>query len=111
MAIELTEDGGALRLSGELTIYHAAEIKQPLLTMLQSGNELEIDLSGISEIDTAGFQLLMLAKRETDRTGGNLRLTSHSPAVLELIELYNLAGFFGDPLVITAAHGAGGRSS
>jgi anti-sigma B factor antagonist len=111
MAIEFTEDGGALRLSGELTIYHAAEIKQPLLTMLQAGNELEIDLSGVSEIDTAGFQLLMLAKRETDRTGGKLRLTSHSPAVLELIELYNLAGFFGDPLVITAAHSAGGRSS
>jgi len=111
MAIEFTEEGGALRLAGELTIYHAAEIKQPLIARLQAGNELEIDLSGISEIDTAGCQLLMLAKKEADRTGTHLRLIFHSPAVLELMDLYNLAGFFGDPLVITAAPDSRGLSS
>jgi len=102
MGLTFTEKNGALYLSGELTIYHAAEVKPSLVAMLRTKNELEIDLSGVSEIDTAGLQLLMLAKKETDRSGKKLRLISHSPSVLELMDLYNLAGFFGDPLVITA---------
>ncbi|HYE38112.1 STAS domain-containing protein [Methylocaldum sp.] len=112
MTIEFTEESGALRLAGELTVYHAAEVKRPLMAMLQEKTELEIDLSGISEIDTAGLQLLMLAKKEADRSQKNLRLVSHSAPVLELMDLYDLAGFFGDPLVITAAPGPrGGMSS
>jgi anti-sigma B factor antagonist len=105
MTIEFSERNGILHLAGEMTIYQAAEIKQPLVAMLQARHDLEIDLSGIIEIDTAGVQLLILIKKEADRAGKKLRLVSHSQAVLEMMNLYNLAGFFGDPLILTARQG------
>ena len=63
---------------------------------------MELDLSQVTEIDTAGIQLLMLAKRESMKRGKELRIVAHSPAVSELMDFYNIAGFFGDPLVIPA---------
>ena len=53
-----------LRIEGELTIYTAAAIKQQLDQLLGRSAELEIELSQVSEMDTAGLQLLILAKRE-----------------------------------------------
>jgi anti-anti-sigma factor len=94
-----------LALAGELTIYRAAELKAELLEAVQRGaaTGTEIDLSGVTELDTCGVQLLMLAKRCAQEQGGALRLMGHSPAVLDAFELFDLAGWFGDPLVIAAA--------
>ncbi len=94
-----------LRFSGELTIYRAAEFKQMLLaglSKLDGPAPLEIDLSGVTELDTAGVQLLMLAKKTAQAQQRELRLFAHSPAVAEIFELLNLAAYFGDPLVIAA---------
>lgn len=91
-----------LVLDGELTIYRAAELKPLIVDALQAGGTLEIDLRGVSEIDSAGVQLLMLAKREAQSRGGKLHLVGHSPAVLDVFELLDLAAFFGDPLVMPA---------
>jgi len=90
-----------LSLDGELTIYRAAELKELLLNALAAGSgDLEVDLSGVSEFDSAGLQLLMLAKKTAQQRGRELRLAGHSPAVLEVFELLNVAAHFGDPLVI-----------
>jgi anti-anti-sigma factor len=92
-----------LRLDGELNIYRAAELKPLLLQALDSAPQLEIDLSGVTEIDTSGVQLLMLAKRRSQALQRELRLANHSPAVVEVIELLDLAAYFGDPLIVAAA--------
>lgn len=89
-----------LRIEGEMNIYKAAELKQTLLAALPDSGTLEADLSGVTEMDTAGLQLLMLAKRTAQQRGGDLRLVHHSPAVVDIFELLNLGPFFGDPLVI-----------
>ena len=39
-------------------------------------------------------------KRTAAKVGGELQLVAHSPAVLEVFELLNVAAFFGDHLVI-----------
>jgi anti-anti-sigma factor len=91
-----------LRLDGELTIYRAAELKPLLMQALDAAPVLEIDLSGVTEIDTSGVQLLMLAKRRALAMRRELRLCAHSPAVIEVFELLDLAAFFGDPLLTTA---------
>lgn len=91
-----------LRIDGELNIYRAAELKELLLTPLYQSISLEVDLSGVSEVDTAGVQLLMLAKRTAKEHACELRLTAHSPAVLDVFELLDLAGVFGDPLLMPA---------
>ena len=93
----------AIALEGELTIFSALETKQTLLGALVPGVTLDCDLSGVTEFDTAGVQLLMLAKREAGARGAVLRLVGHSPAVLGAFELLDLGGHFGDPLVMPPA--------
>lgn len=102
-ATQTTTDGAAhLILDGAMTIYNAAEIKSQLIGALNTAPILELDLSHVGEMDTAGFQLLVLAKRESLRLGRTLHIVGHSPAVQEVIEFFNMAAFFGDPLVIPA---------
>jgi anti-anti-sigma factor len=90
----------AMRLDGELTIYRAAELKPRLLAALEATPDtLEIDLSGVTDFDTAGLQLRMVAHETARASGRAIRLVGHSPAVLEVFELLDCAWFFGDPLV------------
>ncbi len=90
-----------LNLEGDLTIYTAAKQKEVLSDLLQNSGELEINLSGVTELDSAGLQLLILAKREAAKREQSLRFVMHSRAVLEALELANLAAPFGDQVVIT----------
>lgn len=102
-ATQTTTDGAArLMLDGAMTIYNAAEIKDQLMTALNTASILELDLSHVGEMDTAGFQLLVMAKRESQRLNRTLRITGHSPAAQDVIEFFNMGAFFGDPLVIPA---------
>lgn len=98
-----TASPAALRIDGELTIYRAAELKDALIAPLAAGGTLDVDLAGVTELDTAGLQLLMLAKKTAQASGGALRLSGHSAAVVDVFELLGLAGWFGDPLVMAAA--------
>lgn len=98
-----------LRLDGELNIYRAAELKPVVLSPIAAGVRVEADLSGVTEIDTAGLQLLMLGKKTAQAAGGDFCLLNHSNSVIEAFELLSLASYFGDPVVIpqrgTAANG------
>jgi len=100
IAYEVDNGVYRVKVEGEMTIYHVLEHKQALLECLAHCAEMEINLSGVSEMDTAGFQLLLLAKREAARNGKPLRLVEHSPATLEVMDLFNMAAYFGDPVVI-----------
>lgn len=94
-----------LEIEGEATIFHAAELKEELLAAMTScaegGIEMEVVLAQVSEIDAAGLQLLALCKREAAARKLTLRFSGHSPAVLDLLNLSNLAGSFGDPSITT----------
>jgi anti-sigma B factor antagonist len=96
-------ESGRLVLEADLTIYTALDTKRQLLDAVLATKTLELDLSQVGEMDTAGFQLLVLAKREAQRLDRSLRIVAHSPAVREVIEFYNMVAFFGDPVVIPAA--------
>ena len=99
--VEYTGNAAArVVLSGELTIYSAAEIKSALAEAMGKANEIEVDLSGVTEIDTAGLQLMLIVKRNR---GSDVRFVNHPPEVLRLIDLANLGGALGDPLFISAS--------
>lgn len=98
---ENTSIPSVFRIEGELTIYNAASVKQQMDVLLDQSPQLEIDLSQVSEIDTAGLQLLILAKKETTSRGGELRLVGHSVPVLEVLDMCHMANYFGDPVVIS----------
>jgi len=106
-------------LEGELTIGTVTAVKQRLTAAMAEQASLagqgepnkkpqnqdsmdppiEVDLAGIEELDTAGLQLLLLAKRERQ---GRIRFVHHSVEVLRLLDLANLAATLGDPIVLPA---------
>ena len=90
-----------LTIEDELTIFTATRQKAALLSFLHSGDPLEINLSKIEEMDTAGLQLLILIKREAARLGKSLSFVMHSQVVLEILELANLTGAFGDQVILS----------
>ena len=92
-----------LSLTEDLTIYHALEQKTTLLDALAGADELELDLMQVSEIDSAGLQLLILLKKEAQRAGKRLSIVAHSQSVRSVIDFCNLAAELGDPLLIPAA--------
>lgn len=85
--VETMPDRCRLALSGELTIYHAATLKAELLTALADLKQpLEMDLSAVTELDTAGVQLLLALGKQHEG-----QLVAASAAVQELVTLYGLS--------------------
>jgi len=93
-------DIGHLAWDGEINIYRAADLKLEVLHALRAAPVLEIDLAGVTELDTAGLQVLMLAKSTATIEQRQLRLRNHSPAVVDVVEMLNLGAFFGDAVLI-----------
>ena len=89
-----------VRIKGELSIFTAATLRQQLLDALETQPEVEVDLSEVSEMDSAGMQLMVAAKREAANRNKPLRFTGHSAAVFDVLELCDLSGHLGDPLLI-----------
>jgi anti-anti-sigma factor len=87
-------------IDGEMTIYTVAELKQKFDEILADRDDLEIDLNGVTEIDSAGIQLLMLAKKSRDGESHALSLVNHSRPVLETLETMGLVPYFGDQVFI-----------
>ncbi|WP_295999828.1 STAS domain-containing protein [Rugamonas sp.] len=90
-------------IDGEMTIYRAADLKTEVLEAVRKNAVLELDLSGISELDSAGLQVLMVAKQAATAAGHRLHLVAHSAAVIEIFEMLDMGAFFGDALLIPAA--------
>ncbi|MDO9596360.1 MAG: STAS domain-containing protein [Azoarcus sp.] len=89
-----------LEISGELTIFTAAELRQQLLEALGAGLDVEVDLSRVGEIDSAGLQLMLAAKQEAAGRKRALHFTGHSAAVCDALELCKLFGQLGDPVLV-----------
>lgn len=89
-----------VKMPDEITIYTVSELKDALSPLIYRGGELELDLAAVSEIDSAGLQLLLAAKKTAVQQGSLLKLVWHSNAMLELLELCQLTVFFGDPTLI-----------
>lgn len=101
MSFELISPAtGRHQLTGELCIYGAASLKPRLLDLLGPGTTCDIDLSQISEIDSAGIQLLMMARRVAEKCGCALSYSGHSAAVEEVMRLFHLSPDFSDPLLL-----------
>jgi anti-anti-sigma regulatory factor len=75
---QVTAVEGCIHVEGEMTIFTAAELKPALV---DSGAVTGIDLSQVTEFDTAGLQLLLAVLRMKV----SLRAASH--AVVEVLEL------------------------
>lgn len=84
-----------LRVEGNMTVYTAAALRRELLDAIAGGRETEIDLTQVGEMDGAGLQLLILARREAGRLNRRLCVTAASVAAREVLELSGTAAYLG----------------
>lgn len=80
--------GSLLEIAGEMTIYTAAALLKDIDAALAKGGDVELRLGGVTEMDTAGLQLLLLARR---RAGARVCVSGRSEAVERALETCRLA--------------------
>jgi ABC-type transporter Mla MlaB component len=78
---------GRLVASGELTIYQAEAAKGVLAEAFGEGGVARLELGEVSELDTAGLQLLLLARDTAAARGEPLELGAVSDAARAVLDL------------------------
>ncbi len=79
----------------EITIFNVAELQQTLAAMLKSLAEhnikkLILDVAGITDLDSAGVQLLQWVIQRAEPTAAVMVASGDNPAVQRMIDLYAL---------------------
>jgi anti-anti-sigma regulatory factor len=80
IALEKTEGGCKVILTGENDVSCAAELKSQLLEALSDGGEVQISFAAATAIDTTVFQLLWAAGEQARRAESVFRICSPVPA-------------------------------
>ncbi len=110
---EPAQVGAAPLLGPELTIPHAAVLREQLLLALAladapggdggttgarpSAEGLVLDLSGVSDCDSSGVQLLLATRASLAQRGQTLQLRSPSAAVREALATFGLGSLWAAP--------------
>lgn len=93
-----------LHVDAEMTVYTCGGLKPHLLEQLTAHpNAIGIDLSRVVEFDTAGLQLLLLARRHASAGGRELRVINPSRVVSDVLELCRLDNWIAANDVATGA--------
>ncbi|MEU6300086.1 STAS domain-containing protein [Streptomyces erythrochromogenes] len=90
-------DPYVVRVTGDMDLDHAGELRQTLaaaLAQAPEGAEIIVDLRNSSFCDSAGLNTLLDARRQAARTGHVLRLAAPSHQLLRLLELTGSSGSF-----------------
>lgn len=89
---DLMSTNDAVRVQGEMTIYRASEVAQTLFTAIRAHEgDVNLDLSAVTEFDTAGLQLVLMARRLAESNGHRLDVVQPSECVAEVLTLCNVA--------------------
>lgn len=73
----------ALALSGALTTVTVAERRDEILRRFADGGDVALDLAAVTEIDAAGVQLLVSARRWAEARGAGLVIAGAQVVVEE----------------------------
>ena len=84
-----------LPLGPELTIPFAAQTQASLAQALQQAEgPVVLALGGVTEIDSAGIQLLLATRRSLDERQQPLQLQAPSDVVLDALRVFGLQAHF-----------------
>jgi len=81
-------------LEGKLNLRTSPVVRSEILKNLTLLDELQIDLSHVTGIDSSGLAILVEAVVAARKTNRKIRLVRFSPAVLKLIRLAHLEDVF-----------------
>jgi anti-sigma B factor antagonist len=82
------KDKVSIALEGDLNIYSVKELKGQLTGYLENIKNIELDLSAIDIVDTAGFQLLALMKKEVKSKDKVFSIINPSNEIVRIFNLY-----------------------
>lgn len=89
------KSGTVLSLEGELTIYTVTQAKQALLEDHENFlSPVALDLRNVSEIDTAGLQLLLFVHKQLKSLEKTVHLTKSNEHVDALMTHLDVASYF-----------------
>ena len=74
LIIDEKTNNGQLIFQGELTISHVAQLRDELLMALNTASNLEMDMQGVTEIDTSVLQLFCSAHKSALKMEKRLEL-------------------------------------
>jgi anti-sigma B factor antagonist len=83
-----------LSLNGELTIHHASEQHQTLLNALTDHAKEQpfvLNMKDISDVDSAGIQLLIALRKSLIEMGSDLQITHVNAEVASVFATYHLS--------------------
>jgi anti-sigma B factor antagonist len=97
-----------VKLPAEMDITNAADVRDELLTVLESGAPVVIaDMTGTTFTDTMGVRTLMLAHQHAVAKGAQLRLALSSRLVQRVLSAMGFDGYFSIYPTVAAAQAAG----
>lgn len=86
-----------IELGTDLGIERASELKDQLLTQLESGRSVVLDGSQVERVHGAGLQLLAAFVREREEAGRKTRIDAPSPALVDAARVLALTTALGLP--------------
>jgi len=103
MTFVTEETDNTIRLKvegGGLSIYEVVGLRDVLLSCLERGSAIEMDLRGVTICDTAGLQLLFAMRKTADQKKRGFCIDGVPEMVVETLKSAGLgAGEFGNPMV------------
>ena len=99
-----------LGIHGEFNIYTAGEWRDRLTEIFTQPGDVRVDLSEVTEIDTAGLQLLVAARFQAEREAREFILVNYSQSVISALEFCRLSHFFVGHLLLPATKPTGDLS-
>ena len=97
LVLDVRRDGDTaiLKLHGDLDIATAPELAELCQSVHEQGaRDVVIDLTETTFLDSAGLRALIGAQRLFSGDGANVRLSHPSDAVIRLLDITGLTGWF-----------------
>jgi anti-sigma B factor antagonist len=93
--IESSDGVLTIKIMGDCSVKSAVTVSNELQDALKSADsEVELDLSEVEEIDTAGVQVLVVLRREARLLSKRLSIVAHSPASNNILTTFGLNDYF-----------------
>ena len=95
-SVETSEELGAVVVtaSGEIDVATAPQVESQLLSLIDDGSSVVLDLAGVTFIDSSGLRTLVTARQRADEQSVSFSLAGRSQAVDRLLQVTGLDTVF-----------------
>ena len=89
------KSGTVLSIDGDLTIYSVAHVKQTIFSDYEKFvSPIALDLQSVSEIDTAGLQLLLFMQKTLSNDNKKIHIAKSNEHVDAILKNLDVATYF-----------------